>query len=65
MIPPPGYSHSPSQDCKLYRALYGLKQAPRVWFAKFSFTIGTFGFDSSASDYGLRSWSHTFAILRG
>ena len=50
---PSGYSHSPSQVYKLRRALYKLKQAPRSWFVKFSSTIETFGFDSSASDPGL------------
>ena len=53
MKPPPGYTHSPRQVCKLRRALYGLKQAPRAWFAKFSSTLTDFGFTSSSYDSGL------------
>ncbi|KAM7469310.1 hypothetical protein LguiA_007493 [Lonicera macranthoides] len=53
MKPPTGYTHSPSQVCKLRHALYGLKHAPRAWFAKFSSTIGKFSFISSNSNPGL------------
>ena len=53
MQPPPGYAHPPGKVCKLRRALYGLKQAPRAWFAKFSATIGDFGFSSSSHDLAL------------
>lgn len=44
----PGYSHYPSQVCKLCRALYGLKQALHGFFTKFNSTIGKFSFKSSA-----------------
>ena len=53
MRPPPGYTHSPHQVCKLRRALYGLKQAPRAWFSKFSTIVGDFGFSSSPHDPAL------------
>ena len=53
MQPLPGYAHPPGKVCKLRRALYGLKKAPRAWFAKFSATIGDFGFSSSSYDLAL------------
>lgn len=53
MHPPPSYSHSPNQMCKLQRAFYGLKQTLRAWLVKFSFTISAFGFVSTPHDYAL------------
>ena len=53
MKPPSGYSHSPSQVCRLRLALYGHKQDLRDWFAKFSSIIGNLGSASTFSDSGL------------
>ena len=53
MQPPPGYSHSGSQVCRLRRALYGLKQATRAWFEKFSLVVTQQSFTSSPHDTAL------------
>ena len=65
MQPPPGFSSSSTQVCRLRRALYGLKQAPRAWYAKFSSTISDLGFSASAYDSALfiRQSSHGIALL--
>ena len=48
-----GSNFLPNKVYKLRHTLYGLRQAPRAWFAKFSVTIGSFGFTSSAHDFAL------------
>ena len=53
MQPPPGYTHSDHQVCRLRCALYGLKQAPRAWFEKFSSVVAQQSFTSSPYDITL------------
>ena len=53
MQPPPGYTHSDHQVCRLRCTLYGLKQAPRAWFEKFSSVVAQQSFTSSPYDIAL------------
>lgn len=62
MKPLSRYSYFPSQICKVCYALYGLKQALCTWFEKFSYTIGKFGFHSSASNPGFLIRKINFGI---
>ena len=53
MQPPPGYTHSGHQVCRLCHALYGLKQAPWAWFEKFNSVVAQQGFTLSPHDAAL------------
>ena len=56
MQPPPSYTNSGSQVCRLRHALYGLKQASWAWSEKFSSVITQQDFTSSPHDTALFVW---------
>ncbi|XP_051133100.1 uncharacterized mitochondrial protein AtMg00810-like [Andrographis paniculata] len=51
--PPPGYSATSDQVCRLKKSLYGLKQAPRVWYKTLANKVLQFGFEKSPHDHCL------------
>ncbi|PKI72225.1 hypothetical protein CRG98_007423 [Punica granatum] len=58
MRPPPVYNVlAPNQACRLRKSLYGLRQASRNRFPKFSVALKDYGFEQSAADYSLFTYS--------